>query len=88
MAGVYELICRTIGGSCVIFMLSTDNIIASVGIGGEFIGSINFKADTTKFPNDNEFRLGHVIGIQDGELGREAFYDVNAKIYELIKNNK
>ncbi len=85
MVGIYELICQAIGGSCVIFMLSTDNIIGSVGIGGEFIGSVNFKADAAKFPNEDDYRLGHIVGVQEGKLNREAFYDVNAKIYELIK---
>ncbi|MDB5227822.1 MAG: hypothetical protein JWN78_2015 [Bacteroidota bacterium] len=85
MTGVYELICKMIGGSCVIFMLSTENIIGSVGIGGEFMGSVNFKADAAKFPNDGDFRLGHIVGVQNGQLLRSSFYDVNANIYKVIK---
>jgi hypothetical protein len=82
--GIHELICTTIGNSCVIFMLSTENIIASVGIGGDFIGSINFKADAAKFPNEELFRLGQVIAIQNNEVNRESFYNVIAKINEMI----
>ena len=83
MKEVYESICKATDSSCVIFMLSNENIIGSVGIGGEYIGTINFKADTSKFPNEKKFRLGHVLGIQDNELRRSSFY----KMVELLKEN-
>lgn len=83
MKSVYESICIATDVSCVMFMLSSENIIASVGIGGQYIGTVNFKADTSKFPNEKKFRLGHIVGIQNNELRRSSFY----KMVELLKQN-
>ena len=88
LTGIFKNLCKVIDGSCVMFLLSTENIIGSVGIAGEYMGTINFKADTKMFPNDNGFRLGHVIGIQDNQLRRNSFYDMTAKLHELMKKNK
>jgi hypothetical protein len=88
LTGIFKNMCKAIDGSCVMFLLSTENIIGSVGIAGEYMGTINFKADTKMFPNENGFRLGHVIGIQENQLRRSSFYDMTAKLHDLINRNK
>lgn len=79
-AETFKLLCELASGSCVIFMLTQDNIIGSVGIGGEYLGSIVFNVETEFFPNEDDFRLGQTIVILDREVYRESFYNVIEKI--------
>lgn len=88
LTGIFKNLCKLINGSCVMFLLSTENIIGSVGIAGEYMGTINFKADTKMFPNENGFRLGHVIGIQNNQLRRNSFYDMTSRLHELMNKKK
>lgn len=79
-ATTFKFMCELASGSCVIFMLTQENIIGSVGIGGEYLGSIVFNAKTEFFPNEDDFRLGQTIVILDREVYREGFYNVVEKI--------
>jgi hypothetical protein len=88
MKGVFEMICRATDSSCVMFLLCTENIIGSVGIGGQYIGSINFKTDTKHFPNEGKFRLGHVLGVQDRKLKRSSFYHMTELLQKNIQARK
>lgn len=81
---IIKNICQFVEGSCVIFLLSENNIIGSLGIGGKFIGSINFKADADKFPNDKEYRMGKVLFVQNNKLFSDSFYSIVSKINDLI----
>jgi len=83
LKGVFEMICKATNDSCVFFILCATSIIVSVGIGGTYIGSVTFNAQTEHFPNDEKFRLGHVVAIQKKVLTRSSFYDVVA----IINNN-
>lgn len=86
--GVFEMICKAIDSPCVIFLLCTENIIGFVGIAGQHIGTLNFKAKTEFFPNDDEYRLGHVLGIQDKRLKRSSFYQMVELLNKEIQSNK
>lgn len=86
LKGVFEMICKSTDSSCVMFLICTENIIGSVGIGGQYIGSINFKAQTEHFPNDDKFRLGHVLGIQENILKRSSFYHMTELLNDNLKN--
>lgn len=88
MKGVFEMICKATDSSCAIFLLCTENIIGSVGVGGQYIGSINFKANTEHFPNDDDFRLGHVVGIQNKELRRSSFYHMVELLHDKLQKEK
>jgi hypothetical protein len=81
---IFKMICEGTDGSCVIFMLCDGNILGTVGISGQYIGTIGFNADTTKFPNDNLFRLGHVIGIQNKLLTGSSFYNVVGMLQKML----
>lgn len=76
-----KLMCKLIDDSCVIFLLEQTSLIVTVGIGGQYLGTISFPANTTHFPNDEEFRLGYAVGIQKGVLEKASFY----KMVELLK---
>jgi len=88
LQGVFEMICKATDSSCVIFLLCTENIIGSVGVGGQYIGTINFKAKTEHFPNDDKFRLGHVLGVQDKKLRRSSFYHMTELLHDNIQKRK
>ncbi|MEH7076964.1 hypothetical protein [Neobacillus drentensis] len=73
---------KSSGSSCVIFVLSNINIIAYVGVGGEYIGTVNFKANTKKFPNDKGYRLGRVLVCNNNQLVADSFWHA---IYQFNK---
>lgn len=85
MKGVFEMICKATDSSCVMFLLCTENIIGSVGVGGQYIGTINFKAQTQYFSNEDKFRLGHVLGVQDKKLRRSSFYHMIELLHDNIQ---
>lgn len=88
-------ICVRYDNSCVIFTLGTENIVGTVAIGGELIGQINFEADITKFPDVDDMKDGHAIGIKDGKLQRDSYKNlidgwedvVIKEAQELAKND-
>lgn len=71
--------------SCVIVSYTSGSIIAYVGVGGDFIGMVNFKADIKHFPNDGEFRLGRILSCKDGKLIQRSFWKT---VYDLNKDLK
>lgn len=74
---------KYLNASCVIVSYSPKSIIVHVGIGGDFIGMVNFKADIEHFPNDDAFRLGRVLTCNNGELAQKSFWKT---IYDLNKD--
>jgi hypothetical protein len=80
-----ELHIKYLNGSAVIFMLSNVNIIAHVGIGGQYIGTVNFKAESEKFPNDGDYRLGRVLVCKNGKLHQKSYW---SSIYDMNKELK
>jgi len=81
--GATKVLIEQMGGSSVVLGWAQDRIIISVGILGEYLGMINFKADIDKFPiRDNEFRLGHVIQCKDKLLHRDSLWHT---FYRLCK---
>ena len=70
-------------GSSVMFVLSTENILISVSTLGTYLGTINVPAKTEYFPNEHEYRLGHVVYInKSSEIKRLSFH---AAVRELSK---
>lgn len=89
LVNLLKLICEMIGGSCVIFTFNGENnIVGSIGIGGQYLGSINFNAEVDKFPNENEYRLGHVLVIQDNILYGDSFYNLVSKVNDVLNKNE
>ena len=85
MMEVIKVLCSLSDCSCVIFHHSTTNIIGTVCIGGHFIGMINFNAEIENFPNNDDFRLGYIVCVQDGILKRDSFYNGIEKVYQILK---
>jgi hypothetical protein len=80
-----KILAESLGGSCVIFVLSNVDIIRHVSIGGKYIGSVNFKTKSGMFPNDKEFRLGKVLCCKDNKLFGDSFWDT---IYKMNKSTR
>jgi hypothetical protein len=84
-----KLICSYVKSSCVIFVpLGSENIGGAVGILGELIGTINFKANTNDFPNDGDFTLGHIVYFKDKRMIRKSFYDMLKEIADYSSIEK
>lgn len=81
---VLKLICSYVKSSCVIFILGPENISGAVGILGEIIGTINFKANTNDFPNDDDYELGHIVYFKDKKMIRKSFYDMVKEIADSL----
>lgn len=74
---------KNIKGSGVLFSFSDQSFIVHVGIGGDYIGMVNFKADIDRFPvRTDDFRLGHVIICDENGLYRDSYWKT---IYHLNK---
>jgi hypothetical protein len=73
---VISSLCTALRGSIVMINPGPANIGVSVGVLGNFIGSINMPADTTNFPTTPDFDLGHCLVICNGVLGRFSFREL------------
>lgn len=78
-----EVHMKYLNGSAVTFVLSNVNIIAHVSIGGQYIGTVNFKAQSERFPNDGEYRLGKVLVCQKGRLYQNSYWQ---SLYNMNKD--
>lgn len=88
MHSMFKYLIKALGGSSVILSFSESSIIVYVGIGGEYIGTVNFKADSKKFAMDDENRLGKVFQCKDNQLLSgslwKAIYDFN-KAFGIVE---
>lgn len=65
--------------SSVCFLVCQENIIASVSVVGQWLGTVNFKASTQHFPASiGNHRLGSVLSIKDRQLSQKSFWDMTA----------
>ena len=64
--------CSTIDGSVVMLMPGSECFGAAVGILGQYVGLVNVPANTKTFPNDGDYRSGHVIALVDGDIKRSS----------------
>ena len=76
-----DKICKAVGCSCVIFLYYHEYLIGSVGIAGNYLGAIQFKAELSRLPKSDKFEHGHVIGIQDGEIRRSSVRTIVNKCF-------
>lgn len=72
-----------LGGTNVILQIGQTNIIVDLALDGQYIGSVNFKADGTKIPYSDDIRLGQIINITNGTMRSIAYWNA---IKELNDN--
>lgn len=84
-----KIISMALGTSGVQFKLYPDNWIrTTVAIGGEFLGAVTYRADTSQFPNSGEYEDGHIISIQSNGLLSMSYREMLNMLDEGIKSNK
>lgn len=76
-----SLLISHLGGTNVIFQICQTNIIVEIGIDGEYIGGVNFKANGNNIPYYDDIRLGQVVNINNGVMKCisywRALYEMN-----------
>ncbi len=50
-----------------------ENVGVCVGILGQYVGMINLPADTSRFPDDLSYDLGHCLVVKNRKLVRVSF---------------
>lgn len=75
------------GCSCVLMLPGKDCFGVIVGVLGEFMGMINIPANTTGFPNEGAYSLGHCIFLQEGKVKRMSFRHLCNKLLEAMEKN-
>lgn len=85
---MYKLIVQLSGCSCVLLLPGKGCFGVIVGVLGEFMGMINIPADTTGFPNEGEYDLGHCVFLQDGSMKRMSFRHVVSKLHAYLEEKK
>lgn len=73
------------GCSCVLMLPGKNCFGVVVGVLGEFMGMINIPANTTGFPNEGSYSLGHCIFLQEGKVKRMSFRHLCNKLLEEMK---
>jgi hypothetical protein len=67
---VLKLCCASINGPVVMIIPGTENIGVVVGVLRQYLGMINIPADTSNFPSDPAYDLGHCLIVSDRKLTR------------------
>ena len=67
--------CSRVKGSVVILMPGHNCFGVAVGILGQYVGMVNVPAITTTFPNQGQYRLGHVLAVIGKTLKRCSWAD-------------
>lgn len=80
----FELLFKSMKGSAVKIALCSEHFLVSVAIEGTYIGTINFKADPTKFPNEGKFAGGKVLGVQNGQFRTSSVDFVEDKFRSVL----
>lgn len=75
------------GCSCVLMLPGKNCFGVIVGVLGDFMGMSNIPADTTGFPNDGAYSLGHCIFLQEGKVKRMSFRHLCDKLLEKMEKN-
>lgn len=82
----FKSISKLLNCSLVMFVVCSEHILASVALGGTYLGTINFKVDASQFQDQGKLEGGFIIGIQNGKAICSSFNYIE----ELItrKNTK
>lgn len=82
---MFKMIVQLSNCSCVLIIPGKDCFGVVVGVLGEFMGMINIPADTTGFPNEGDYDLGHCIFLQNREVKRMSFRRVVTELMEHLE---
>ena len=66
--------CSTLDGSVVALIPGPDSFHITVGILGQYLGSVSVPADTRSFPNEGHFHWGHAISVVRNTVERRSWF--------------
>lgn len=78
-----KAMCEAVSGSVVMSTPTSESVIFTVGVLGQWVGSMNVPAQTDSYPNDGIHDLGHVILMVDGKTERKSLREFAKYVYEL-----
>ena len=84
---IFKIMCNSLDCSSVIFIIGLNQIVGVVGIGGRYIGAINFKAEGDKLGYKEGPADGIVLAIQNNKIKKNSFHQVLKKIKMRIDSN-
>lgn len=82
---IFKMIVQLSNCSCVLIIPGKDCFGVVVGVLGEFMGMRNIPADTTGFPNEGDYDLGHCIFLQSGKVKRMSLRHVVTKLEDCLE---
>lgn len=78
---VISFLCARLHGSVVLILPGPTNLGISVGVLGNYVGTLNMPAGTSAFPDRPDYELGHCLVVVDRQLERLSFRDYLAKLH-------
>ena len=72
---VLRQFCSEIEGSVIVLLPGPNFFQVTVGILGQFLGTINVPANTSLFPNEGDYHWGHAISVVKGKVERRSWLD-------------
>lgn len=75
--------CEVVSGSVVMSTPINESVIFTVGVLGQWVGSMNVPAQTDSYPNNGIHDLGHVILMVDGKTERKSLREFAKYVYAL-----
>ena len=66
--------CSTLDGSVVALIPGPKSFHITVGILGQYLGSVSVPADTRSFPNEGHLHWGHAISVVQNTVERRSWY--------------
>jgi len=77
---VLSFACNRLRGSAAIILPGPSNLGVTVGVLGSYVGTINIPADTSEYPDSNDFDLGHCLLVVDKTLQSMSFRECMANL--------
>lgn len=78
-----KVMCEAVSGSVVMSTPTNESVIFTVGVLGQWVGTMNVPAQTDSYPNDGIHDVGHVILMVDGKTERISLREFAKYVYGL-----
>lgn len=85
MMGAYKYLLKCLGKSTVIFSYHANGIIVFVSVNGDYIGSVNVKADMNSLITEDDSTLGRVL-LCSNNIRLYELRDIMTKFFNALNN--
>ncbi|MGL4579866.1 MAG: hypothetical protein ACRCVP_13340 [Shewanella xiamenensis] len=87
MFHILKIMTEMCGCSSVIIVPSVASFGVAVSVLGKFVGFISVPCDSSKLPNEEMYKYGHCVYLQNNEVKRCSFDHARLKLLDLISDN-